>query len=74
MKTVERNRYDGEKVFETRTLTFEPFPYDEIDDVLYDDNIISLLENNFQKLSMILVFISLLFFLIAFVLINSNIS
>ena len=34
MKTVERNRYDGEKVFETRTLTFEPFPYDEIDDVI----------------------------------------
>ena len=30
MKTVERNRYDCEKIFETRTLTFEPFPYDEI--------------------------------------------
>ena len=34
MKTVERNRYDGEKVFETRALTFEPYPYDEIDDVI----------------------------------------
>ena len=47
--------------------------YDEIDDVLYDGNIISLLENNFQKLSIILLFIALLFFFIAFVLINSNI-
>ena len=34
MKKVERNRYDGEKVFETRTLIFEPYPYDEIDDVI----------------------------------------
>ena len=34
MKTVERNKYDGKKVFETRTLTFEPYPYDEIDDVI----------------------------------------
>ena len=34
IKKVERNRYDGEKVFETRTLTFEPYPYDEIDDVI----------------------------------------
>ena len=34
MKTVERNRYDGEKVFETRALTFEPYPYDEIEDVI----------------------------------------
>ena len=34
MKVVERNRYDGKKVFETRTLTFEPYSYDEIDDVI----------------------------------------
>jgi len=47
--------------------------YDEIDEVLYDENIISLLNDNFQKLSMILVFIALLFFVIAFILINSNI-
>ena len=34
MKTVERNRYDGKKIFETRTLTFEPYPYDEIEFVI----------------------------------------
>ena len=33
-KKIERNRYDGQKVFETRTLTFEPYPYDEIEDVI----------------------------------------
>ena len=34
MKVVERNRYDGKKVFETRTLTFEPYSYDEIEFVI----------------------------------------
>tara|TARA_B100000965_G_scaffold366887_1_gene352431 strand:- start:8469 stop:8948 length:480 start_codon:yes stop_codon:yes gene_type:complete len=34
MKTVERNRYDGKRIFETRTLTFEPYPYDEIEFVI----------------------------------------
>jgi len=34
MKVVQRNRYDGDKVFETRALTFEPYPYDEIDTVI----------------------------------------
>ena len=36
MKVIERNRYDGKKVFETRTLTFEPYSYDEIDDVIVE--------------------------------------
>ena len=47
--------------------------YEEIDDVLYDKNIINLLNQNFKKISFLLLFISFLFFLIAFVLINSNI-
>ena len=34
MKTVERNRYDGDKIFEKRILTYEPFSYDEIEDVI----------------------------------------
>ena len=34
MKVIERNRYDGKKVFETRTLTFEPYSYDEIEFVI----------------------------------------
>ena len=34
MKVVERNRYHGKKVFETRTLTFEPYSYDEIEFVI----------------------------------------
>ena len=34
LKKVQRNRYDGKKVFETRTLTFEPYPYDDIHDVI----------------------------------------
>ena len=34
MKTVERNRYEGNKVFEQRILTYEPYPYDEIESVI----------------------------------------
>ena len=34
MKTVERNRYDGDKIFEKRILTYEPYSYDEIEDVI----------------------------------------
>ena len=34
MKIVVRNRYEGNDVKETRTLTFEPYPYDEIEDVI----------------------------------------
>ena len=34
MKTVERNRYEGNKVFEQRILTYEPYPYDEIEYVI----------------------------------------
>ena len=39
LKKVQRNRYDGKKVFETRTLTFEPYPYDDINDVIEKPNI-----------------------------------
>ena len=34
MKIVERHRYDGKKVFETRTLTFDPYPYEQIELVI----------------------------------------
>ena len=34
IKKVERNKYEGNDVKETRTLTFEPYPYDEIEDVI----------------------------------------
>ena len=34
MKIVVRNKYEGNDVKETRTLTFEPYPYDEIEDVI----------------------------------------
>ena len=34
MKIVERNKYDGNEVFEKRILTFEPYPYDEIESVI----------------------------------------
>jgi len=47
--------------------------YDEIEDVLYDENIIRLLEENFQKIGVLFLIISGFFFIIAFVLINSNI-
>lgn len=47
--------------------------YDHIDDVVYDEEIILLLEKNFKKLGVIFVTISVFFFIIAFILINSNI-
>ena len=34
MKTVDRHRYKDKKIFETRTLTFEPYSYDDIDTVI----------------------------------------
>ena len=34
MKSVERSRYNGKIPFETRTLTFEPFQYSEIEMVM----------------------------------------
>jgi len=34
MKIVERNKYDGNEVFEKRILTFEPYPYDEIESAI----------------------------------------
>jgi len=47
--------------------------YDEIDEVLYDKEIGSLLEKNFKKLGFIFIIIAIFFFIIAFILINSNI-
>ncbi len=47
--------------------------YDEIDEVLYDKEIGSLLERNFKKLGFIFIIIAIFFFIIAFILINSNI-
>ena len=29
MKTVERHRYNGNEIIETRRITFKPFPYNE---------------------------------------------
>ena len=34
MKNVVRNSYDGDKIVKQRILTFEPYPYDEIDMVI----------------------------------------
>ena len=34
MKKVERHRYKDKKIFQTRTLTFEPYSYDEIGTVI----------------------------------------
>ena len=34
MKNVVRNNYDGDKIVKQRILTFEPYPYDEIDMVI----------------------------------------
>ncbi len=41
MKNIQRHRYRDKKIFETRTLTFEPYPYSEIDQVigLIQDNL-----------------------------------
>ena len=34
MKIIERHRYRDKKIFQTRTLTFEPYPMTEIDSVI----------------------------------------
>jgi len=47
--------------------------YHEIEDVIYDETILLLLEHNFQKIGILFLIISAFFFLIAFILINSNI-
>ena len=41
MKNIQRHRYKDKKILETRTLTFEPYPYSEIDEVigLIQDNL-----------------------------------
>jgi len=47
--------------------------YEEIDEVMYDKEIGDLLEKNFKKLGFIFIIISIFFFIVAFILINSNI-
>ena len=47
--------------------------YSEVDDVIYDENLISLLEKNFTRIGGLLLCLAVFFFLIAFALINSNI-
>jgi len=47
--------------------------YSEVKEVIYDENLIALLEKNFTRLGVILLFMAILFFIIAFALINSNI-
>ena len=34
IKKVERNKYEGNDVIQTRTLTFEPYPYNQIELVI----------------------------------------
>ena len=34
MKTIERHRYRDKQIFQTRTLTFEPYPMTEIESVM----------------------------------------
>ena len=34
MKTIDRHRYDGKKIFETRSLTFTPYPMTDIELVM----------------------------------------
>ena len=43
MKNIQRHRYKDKKIFETRTLSFDPYPYSEIDQVirLIQDNLTS---------------------------------
>jgi len=47
--------------------------YSEVKEVIYDENLIVLLEKNFTRLGVLLLFMAVLFFIIAFALINSNI-
>ena len=43
MKNIQRHRYKDKKIFETRTLTFDPYTYSEIEQVirLIQDNLTS---------------------------------
>ena len=34
MKLIERHRYKGKEIFQTRTMTFEPYPMTEIESVM----------------------------------------
>ena len=43
MKTIERHRYRDKKIFQTRTLKFDPYPMTEIESVM--GSIASFLEN-----------------------------
>ena len=57
----------------TKTQINEFINYSEVDDVIYDENLIDLLEKNFTRIGFLLLCLALFFFIIAFVLINSNI-
>jgi len=59
--------------FNSKEKIKEFMSYDEIEDVLYDQDIIFLLESNLEKIGFFFLIISGVFFLIAFILINSNI-
>ena len=61
------------KIYDADILIQNFNSYTEIEDVLYDQNIIQLLNKNFKTISVILSGIAGFFFLIAFILINSNI-
>ena len=34
MKSIQRHRYKNKEIFQTRTLTFDPYPYSKIDEVI----------------------------------------
>ena len=34
MKTIERHRYKDKQIFQTRTLTYNPYPMTEIESVM----------------------------------------
>lgn len=75
LKNIIEIRYyaDYVKSVNPESITKKFILYTEIEDVLYDQNIIQLLENNFQKLGILFSSIAGFFFFVAFILINSNI-
>lgn len=64
---------DHLKTFNSKDKIKKFMLYDEIDDVLYDQDIVFLLEKNLNKIGGVFLIISSFFFFIAFILINSNI-
>ena len=71
---IELNYYSNYiETMDIKEQTNKFLEYDQIDEVAYDSEILLLLERNFKKLGTIFLIIALFFFLIAFLLINSNI-